>query len=366
MQIVILPSLDYELFHGRNFVSEDETLFAPTARILDGCAQRGIAMTLFADVLCVSAHRAAGREGFCRRFEAQLADAVEKGHDVQLHIHAHWASSKYVAGHWQLCEPKITLADYGFDTEDPTRMIDGGAAYLQSLLGSVDENYRCVAFRAGALAMQPDEKRLLLLLERAGIRIDSSLAKGLCLEMDTVSIDYGNLPQAANWWISSRAGLSGGTAGAGLFEIPIAAFRSTAAERLLFVVRRTAAFRERRGSGISRARRQTRLANLRTLLLGNLRYLTNDPVFLFSADTKGFTRGMLVNGFQRYVEEHERRGAATMYASMINHPKLMFPKQERMLFETLEELQQRYGPRLRFATYRDVCEEFDAGAALSA
>lgn len=365
MQIVILPSLDYEIFHGRNFVSEDETLFAPTTRILDGCGQRGIPMTLFADVLCVAAYRGVGDEGFCRRFEAQLINAVESGHDVQLHVHAHWGSSKYASGHWQLSEPKITLADYGFDTEDPARMIDEGAAYLRSLLGSVDENYRCIAFRAGALAMQPHEKSLLSLLERAGIRIDSSLAKNLRVEMDTVSIDYEMLPSDANWWISSRTGLNGGDR-TGLFEIPIAAFRSTAAERLAFVVRRMAAFRERRGSGISRARRQTRWANLRTLLLGNLRYLTNDPVFLFSADTKGFTRSMLVNGFQRYAAEHERHGASTIYASMINHPKLMFPKQERMFFETLEELQQHYGSQLRFATYRDVCEEFHAEGALSA
>lgn len=365
VQIVILPSLDYEVFLGRNFESEERALFVPTARIVAGCSERGIPLTLFADVLSVPAYRAAGRSDFCDRFESQLISAVKEGHDAQLHIHANWASTKYIDGAWQLCEPKITLADYDYQTDEPARLIGWGATYLRSLLQPVDADYRCIAFRAGALAMQPDERRLIELLDAAGIIIDSSLAKGLRVQLDTVSIDYRNLPADANWWISSRSGLAGG-ADTGLFEIPIAAFQSPVTERASFLVRRLSAFRERRGSGISRARRQTRWANVKTLLLGNLRYLTSAPVFLFSADTKGLTRRMLVRGFQRYISEHEKESAATLYVSMINHPKLMFPRQEQMFFDTLDELQQIYGTRLRFSTYRSVAAQLQREVTLTA
>jgi hypothetical protein len=75
---------------------------------------------------------------------------------------------------------------------------------------------------------------------------------------------------------------------------------------------------------------------------------------------------MLVRGFQRYISAHEKESAATLYVSMINHPKLMFPRQEQMFFDTLDELQQIYGTRLRFSTYRSVAAQLQREVTLTA
>lgn len=142
----------------------------------------------------------------------------------------------------------------------------------------------------------------------------------------------------------------------GIFEIPIASFEMSRVKVAEFLVRRLRAYRNRRGSGISRAARQTRLANGISLVRENLRYISGRPVFLFSADTKGYTRPMLVEGFKRYIRQHSA-ATETIYVSMINHPKLMFEAQERLLFDVLDDLKQHYGSTLRFSTYRDVARE---------
>lgn len=359
MRIVLLPSMDYEVFHGRNYLDDEATLFAPTRRLLDRASTLGIPLTLFADVLSVTAHRRAGLGAFVARFERQLVDAVSEGHDVQLHIHAHWEMAERDGDEWRLVEPRITLADY--DAAHARDIIADAASYLRMLLRKADTSYRCVAFRAGGLALQPGERALIGMLHDEGISIDSSIAPGLSMSLDTLSIDYTRLPEAANWLISAENGLDGG-GDRSLLEIPIATFSLSPLERLGFVLRRLRAFRERRGAGISRAEQQTRWKNLLTLARENLRYLGAKPVFLFSADTKGFTRAMLVNGFRRFVRIQQERGESTLFVSMINHPKLMFPAQENLFFDTLAELRQVFGEQLTFNSYRGVAEGIAEGS----
>lgn len=348
-QIVVLPSLDYEVFHGRNFADATTVLFEPTRRILERGTRCGIPFTLFADFMCIPAYRTAGDAAFCDAFETQLQWAVEHGHDVQPHTHPHWASSARCDGVWQLQEDRVTMADYGFESGKPRAFLREGVAYLRELLRPVDAEYDCVAFRAGGLALEPGRAELLQILADCGVTIDSTLAKGLQLSMDTLSIDYRDLPDTANWRLRTRSGDE-------LFEIPIATFEAPLLRRLGFLIRRVRAIKERRGAGLSRAKQQTRLANALSLVRENMRYLSGRPVFLFSADTKGFTRSMLVEGFKRYVATREGNGE-TMYVSMINHPKLMFERQEHLLFDVLEDLQAHYEDRLRFATYRQAAQE---------
>jgi hypothetical protein len=351
--IVVLPSFDYEIFHGRNFADAEATLFDPAARMLAEAAIRGIAFTLFADVCSVWAHREHGLNAFADRFETQLCEAHRAGHDVQLHLHAHWLSAKFDGDAWTLREPRITLADYDFETGVPQRTIAHGIDYLQALLRAEDPAYRCTAFRAGALALGPQESALISALLGHGIALDSSVAPGYVCDTGAFNVDYRGAPRRANWSIAPASGPTA-TAEAGLFEIPIATFRMNAVERLRFLTRRVSAVRRRRGLPISRTKRQARLSGLAALARQNLRYLTGDPVFLFSADTKGLTAEMLVNGFERYVNERADRGGTPMYVSMMNHPKLIFAEQERLLFEVLERLRDRFGGRLTFATFADV------------
>jgi hypothetical protein len=353
-RIVLVPSFDYELFHGRGFVSPDEALFEPAKRMMDRAAALGIPITLFADICSVWRHRDVGETAFADRFEEQLIAARTQGHDVQLHIHAHWMASDYSHGEWRLSEPKVTLADFDFSTGMPRDIVRRGVEYLEELLRGTDPAYKCLAFRAGGLALQPHERELLRILRDNGITIDSSIAKDYTLHMDTLDVDYRSMPRTANWMLSESTGIAGGVT-EGIFEVPIVSFSMGLRERITFLIGRALAMRERRGASISRAARQTRWSSMLTLLRGNARYLTGNPVFLFSADTKGYTRQMLVRGFRAYVEKHLRSGEqGPIFISMMNHPKLMFPKQENLMFDVFEEIKTEYGKALEFATFPQI------------
>lgn len=351
-RIVLVPTFDYEIFHGRSAATPEETLFGPTRRMLERADELGIPFTLFADVCSAWRHRDVGDHVFAQRFERELIDALRRGHDVQLHVHAHWMRSEFVGGEWRLNEPKATLADLGFSTGEPASILKRAVEYLNTLLQPVDPTYRCTAFRAGGLCLQPDERSLIALLEELGVQIDSSIAKDYVLDTDTFQIDYRHMPESANWNISSRDGL-GGSSG-GLLEVPILTFPLSATERVNFLLRRLRAVRERRGGAMSKATSQTRFSNMMTLVRQNARYLNGNAVFLFSADTKGFTHAMLIDAFDGFVERQLARREPIAFVSMLNHPKLMLPQQQSLLFEVLEDLKLRYGELLAFATCAQI------------
>jgi len=87
--------------------------------------------------------------------------------------------------------------------------------------------------------------------------------------------------------------------------------------------------------------RQSRWANAKTLLQGNLRYLRDDPAFLLSCDTKGMSLEMLLRGLQDYLHAHAHE--QMIWFSMINHPKLMFAKERELLRCFVDEARRRYG-----------------------
>ncbi|OLD40217.1 MAG: hypothetical protein AUI57_00435 [Candidatus Rokubacteria bacterium 13_1_40CM_2_68_8] len=352
-EIVLLITFDYEVFLGRNFAPAQEVLFGPTDELLELCKELGVRATFFADVCSVWAHRRAGLHAYADAFEAQLRAARHAGHDVQLHLHPHWLASTYERGEWRIATDRMYLAELGFgDGPDAApAVVRRGIAYLNELLRPVDPAYRCLAFRAAGLALGPRERETIAALLDAGIVLDASVAKGLRLRMDTISVDYRSAPARANWHMAPEGGVTRDSTH-GLFEVPIATFRSDSRTRLRFLLRRALSVGRLRGTGISRSARQTRLANLGTLLLGNLRYLAGDPVFLLSCDTKGFDAPMILDGFARYVDAHsaERRIAV----SLLSHPKLMFAPERELFRVFIDGVRARYGLSLSLATATDV------------
>ncbi|MBF0438271.1 MAG: hypothetical protein HQL93_04025, partial [Magnetococcales bacterium] len=89
--IYILYSADYELYLGGNSQSEEEVLIHPTQQLLATCDRINIPLTLFADIACLWRYRELGLEQFPEQAEAQLQDAARRHHDIQTHLHPHWA-----------------------------------------------------------------------------------------------------------------------------------------------------------------------------------------------------------------------------------------------------------------------------------
>jgi hypothetical protein len=351
--INLLITADYELFLGRNFLSHDEVLFEPTRELLDMADRIDTPVTLFADVCSVWAHRENGLDEYADEFEHQMRDAVSRGHDVQLHIHPHWLLSRFRDGEWHISTEKMYAAELGYDSDpfSAPSVIDRGVTYLNGLLQPVKSEYKCMAFRAAGLALQPRERELIAALLENGIQIDSSVAKGVRFELDTVEVDYRKVPSSANWYMSPESGIEEDSR-EGLFEVPVGTFRTDISTRIGFLVRRAKSVRMLRGTGISRSKRQTRWSNLRTMLMYNLRYLYTNPWFNLSCDTKGYNLRMLLDGFDEYMRRH---GADDeIFLAMINHPKMMFAQQLKLLELFVTEVGNKYKDRIRFNTFPEV------------
>jgi hypothetical protein len=346
-------SADYEVFLGRNFLTAEEVLFEPAQRMIDICDELEVPVTFFADVCSVWAHRKYGLSEYVKSFERQLKSAVQGGHDVQLHLHPHWLKSSHVGGEWYVATDQMYLNELGYEEgeESAPVVIGKGIRYLEELLKPVSPDYRCYAFRAAGLALQPDENNLIATLLNNGIHIDSSVARNVRLKMDTIEIDYTRMPTEANWYMAPETGIRC-PADSGLFEVPVATFKSSLIVRIGFLWRRALSVSMRRGSGISRTERQTPMANLLSLLRYNWRYVSTDPWFLFSCDTKGLNLKMLLDGLEDYLGRHAQTDVVCL--SMINHPKMMFSQQFDLLRALIEELCSRYQENIRFVTFAET------------
>jgi hypothetical protein len=347
--INLLITADYELYLGRSFLSDDEVLFRPTERMMEVCTRLKAPITFFADICSVWAHQNYGLDRYVQKFEKQLIGAVSSGHDVQLHLHPHWLNSTFENGLWRVNTDKMYLYEFGFgDGPDAApAIVKRGIEYLQNLLKRANPDYRCHTFRAAGLALQPDERQLLKTLRQNDVLVDTSIAKGLRFNLDTIAIDYSHMPSAANWYMNETSGIET-PADSGVFEIPIATFTSGLSQRIGFLVRRLKAIKMRRGAGLSRSAQQTRLATLKTMINYNLRYVLTNPHYSFSCDTKGLDLKMLLNGFSDFIRQHRHENE--IFVAMINHPKLLFEPQMEMLGVLIETLRDTYGSNIRFIT----------------
>jgi len=350
-KVICLITFDYELSLGRNFLPPEMVLFEPTRQVLDLCAKLFCPTTFFPDVCSVWAHRKYGLNEYADSFESQMKDTLLAGHDVQLHLHPHWLASKFENKEWLISTNKMYLHELPFDNNPYSAgaLVRRGISYLDELLRPVKADYSCFAFRAAGSALQPHENEIIRMLLESGIKMDVSVTKFLTLKLDTVKIDYTSVPARSIWRMSPESGTKS-EAAEGLLEVPIATFQSGLGARTGFLWRRAISIKQMRGTTISRAKHQNRFANIRTLIMQNLRYVTGNPWYILSCDTKGFNSKMLMDGFRQYIDRHE--GEETVYVTMMNHPKLMFDYQMKMLEDFIVQTRQEYD--ITFATCADV------------
>jgi len=357
-RIRCLVSYDYEPFHGRNHGGFDNVLFGPTEELFRLGDELDVRTTWFPDICSVWWHRRHGRTGYADRFEEQMRRALLRGDDVQLHVHPHWLDTDLRDGHWQPPADRIYFHEIGFDDEEhgPMAILRRGVAWLEELLRPVDPEYRCIAYRAAALALQPEEQHHLQAILDAGLPIDSSVMKGVHTVTDTYRVDYRKVPAEPNWYMAPESGV-GVAARKGVWEVPVGTFRIGLVARARFLLRRARAVGQRRGTGMSRHETQTRLGNVWHLLLQNLRYLS-DPWLTLSCDTKGFDAAMLLGGLRDHVARHE--GFEQAAVSLIGHPKLMFEPQQALLRDFVKGARREWGEEIEFTTFRQLASELPA------
>ena len=183
---------DWEL-RGDGSGDIEQIQFAPMSRLLTIYKKFGARTTFLPDVMqqlkfraLQDKHKELGQAA--DQWDEHAREAYAAGHDIQLHLHSQWSDAHYENGQWQLHGAWSLLK---YDPDSANQMIADSKRYLEELLQPIHSQYRCVAFRASALALAPST-HLLSSLASLGIEIDVSMAAGFYLDNETLQLDYRN------------------------------------------------------------------------------------------------------------------------------------------------------------------------------
>lgn len=226
----VILSLDYEIF-GNGTGDVRRHVVEPAARMASLAEAHGAALTVFFEVeefLAFQRHAAELRDtlGYdpAQLIAEQLQALAAAGHDVQLHLHPQWYGARYTAGEWLLDHDKHAVDSLFEDQQAVNTYIAERKAVVEKLARRGKAGHRVVAYRAGGFCAQPGE-RLLAALAHNGIRIDSSVVKGLCRREGGATLDYRDAPPGRMLWPVREDVATEDQAGR-VFEIPIHSFMS--------------------------------------------------------------------------------------------------------------------------------------------
>ncbi|GEM_PF-251468 len=256
MTIYILYSADYELYLGGNYCDENEVLINPTKDLLNLFDKLNIPLTLFADVLSFLRYREQKLFGFPENAENQLKDAIRRGHDVQSHVHPHWNFTQIEGRTYKVNADFFLLGKLDDDPEKLYAKIRNllmtSRSYLHDLLGTVNKNYQCIAFRAGGYGLQPNSAIVMKALRDSGFVIDSSIVPGFVLKNKINEVDFSMVPKMANYYLDSDL-TTPSKNNQGIFEIPLASCTFSIGQNFLsqFSYYSLKFFRARSGQGAS-------------------------------------------------------------------------------------------------------------------
>jgi hypothetical protein len=233
--IDIILTADYEIY-GDGSGDVREKLIKPTEKILELCRHYGAKLTIFFEVVEYWAFIKAGPKGLIEDLgydpaalmKQQLCQALDDGHDVQLHIHPQWLDSRYIRGKgWQLnlAYWRLPMAPGGLGSPQDINSLRGlfvkGKEELERMFKPLRSSYQCMAFRAGSWCMQPEQNPLRAMKE-AGLQVDSSVVPGLYHMDDHRWIDYRNAPSFYHHWRTQSDNLLAvGKGDEGLVEMPV-------------------------------------------------------------------------------------------------------------------------------------------------
>jgi len=198
-------TLDYEI-HGNGDGCPYALMVEPTDRLLRQFERYGAKLTIMADVAEIMkfkeyAMRSGSDDFYYTRIVDQLREAVRRGHDVQLHMHASYFNAHYQNGRWLQ-----DWSEYNFATLKPNRMADmlqKGKKFLEDILRPVKSSYRCYVFRAGNWAMTPSQNAVKALVKN-GFAIDTSVFK-YGQRSGIVNFDYSSAhSQLRPWRVSGE------------------------------------------------------------------------------------------------------------------------------------------------------------------
>ena len=354
-----LFTLDYEL-HGNGDGCPLSLMVEPTARMLDQFERYGAKLTIMADVAEILRFRdyqqETGRDDFhYERIVAQLKDAIARGHDVQLHLHASWFGARHENGKWRQDWSNYSFAD--LPLEKITEYLQLGKRWLEDLLQPVNAGYRCNVFRAANWSMQPSENAIRA-LTALDFKAETSVFKWGSRQ-GLVNFNYSSAPHPLLPWRASQRDVCKVDEQSPLWEIPIYAEcrRVTAFFSLNRIYR---AWLSRMHRLPRNAMGESEPTNAAKSGIGSrLRWFLSKHSW--KADFNQCTGGQLVAALKRAerLVSPETNGKERIPFVMIGHSKLFTPTNERSLEGFLQFVASN-GTRFGFGLYGDtypLCHE---------
>lgn len=217
----VIFTLDYEI-HGNGDGSPRTLMVEPTERMLRLFDEYGAKLTIMADVAEILKFKeykeSTGRDDY--HYDAiadQLRNALSRGHDIQLHLHSSYFKAHHDKGRW--CQEWSEYNFAGLPYERMVWMVRTGKEFLETLLRSVDQTYKCIAFRAANWSVSPSKNVINALLEN-NIPIDTSVFKG-GRRQGIVTFDYSSAHHHLRPWPARPDDICRNATGSRLWEFPI-------------------------------------------------------------------------------------------------------------------------------------------------
>jgi hypothetical protein len=222
----LIITLDYEL---PAMIDGDvrRHMIEPTANVLDACQQHDAKLTVLAEVGELWAFEKVVNAGFrehlrydpAGEIRRQLVDVIQRGHDVQLHLHPQWVNARWQSGQWHLDYAHHSLTD--FADGEMVDILRRGKADLEAMLRPHDRGYECVGFRAGNWNTRP-ANRYIAALRAAGLKSDTSVFKWGYANSAAVGYDYRSAYSNVCAWYAQDRDLNSRSSEGIVLEVPIA------------------------------------------------------------------------------------------------------------------------------------------------
>jgi hypothetical protein len=348
--IHLLITVDYEVFaNGGGDV--DELLLQPTARLLQLAGTYNAKLTFFFEVCEFWAFQEARRQGRlthldydpAAEMQRQMQAAVAAGHDAQLHAHPQWTNSSMQGTYWELDRTRVRLPS--LPPHEIRDLLSAGKRTLEDMLRPVKTDYRCIAFRAGELCIQP-EKEVLGVLAELGFLFDSSVEPGFWCLKDPVFYDFRGFLERPFWRVSDS--LNKENPQGDIWELPITTRRMHPWQRDLF----------------SKVRKMlpSRSATAAHVMTG---YADKGPTLLQTLSSKHYRLDLAdsARSSQRMLEAvmQEANGSAVYPVVAIGHPFALAPSREIKRFFRYCEKQASRGA-LCFSSFKELFSALDRNA----
>ena len=345
----ICISFDYELYMGKNNYPLNEILIDPTYKILEALDKNNVKATFFADVCCpISFEKSMKEKSFTDSMKKQLKEMESRNHDVQLHIHPHWLKTEYNESERSLSFAKkyYRIHSYGFGSDDGSvcGIVKDSIEYLNDLLLPVNSEYKCVAYRAGGFAIQPEEELVRVLIEN-GIKIDSSVAEKCQYPGVNMRYDFRFCDKKHNFFFDSQSGFKvryKEKKEDRLMEVPIATCSIPLIKNLIVKRNPSGFVNHNMGTYMDlsdeRRKKQNAISRRMNALFKNATILSLD--------------NLSGEALYNYVTLYEKEKRDNVYISVLGHPKTF----DRNKIESMERFIKKVQSNecMRFVTMREI------------